>query len=184
MFYQIIKVGKEAIGLVWSADGRNPKIERIYLPASKQNMLGQIQRDYPAVRKTPRRIPDGLDEIIAGLYEGKKLKFKVSCLNWVNLSDFSQKVMMAALKIPRGKVAAYSTLAAKAGAPCAARAVGAVMAHNPFPIVIPCHRVVRADGAVGQFGGGSAMKEHLLKKEGVVFAGGGKVSRERLEESF
>ena len=53
------------------------------------------------------------------------------------------------------------------GCPGAARAVGTALANNPFPIIIPCHRVVRADGSLGGFGGGLAMKKELLTKEGI-----------------
>ena len=96
------------------------------------------------------------------------MAFDLKLLNWSGLSDFSAMVLKQTFKIPRGKVATYSGLAAKAGAPGAARAVGTVMAHNPFPIVIPCHRVVRAGGFVGEFGGGSRMKKQLLEKEGLI----------------
>ncbi|MDD4242001.1 MAG: MGMT family protein, partial [Smithellaceae bacterium] len=72
----------------------------------------------------------------------------------------------------------YSGLAKRAGHPGAARAVGTVMANNPFPIIVPCHRVVRADGSIGRFGGGSAMKKELLEKEGVLFDARGRVRRD------
>ncbi|MFO7568523.1 MAG: MGMT family protein [Smithellaceae bacterium] len=58
-------------------------------------------------------------------------------------------------------------MAARIGAPRAARSVGTALAGNPFPIVIPCHRVIRACGTPGRFGGGAGMKIALLEKEGV-----------------
>ena len=175
MYYQIIKVGKEEIGLVWSDAAGKPRVEFIYLPGGKEKMKNRIVRDFPAIHMTPRMIPDGIDQLIADLYNGKKQNFDLSLLNLSGLTEFSVKVLRQAYKIPRGKVATYSGLAAKAGSPRAARAVGSVMANNPFPIVIPCHRVVRADGRPGQFGGGSDMKKQLLEKEGIILNTQGKV---------
>lgn len=168
MYYQIIEVGKEQIGLVWRDVHGKPQVEYIYLPRANQKMTDRIAKDFPTISKIPRRIPGGIDKMIAGFYGGRKLKFDLSLLNFSGLSDFSAKVLKQLFKIPRGKVVTYSGLAAKIGSPNACRAVGTVMANNPFPIIIPCHRVIRADGSTGQFGGGAGMKKELLKKEGVV----------------
>lgn len=174
MNYQIIKAGKDEIGLVWDRIGEKLQIESIYLPG-KEKMAKRIIRDFPAVHKTPRVISGGLDRIVSDLYNGKKKEFDLTCLNWSRLTAFSTRVLRQTFKIPRGKAATYSGLAAKIGHPRAARAVGTAMANNPFPIVIPCHRVVRADGSLGQFGGGMAMKKQLLEKERVMFDRRGRV---------
>ena len=168
MFFQVFKAGKEEIGLVWSAGNRKPQIEAIYLPG-KEKMADLIIRDYPLLLKPSRKIPGDIDRVIAGLYQGEKHPFDLSLLNWSQLTEFSAKVLKQTFRIPRGKVVTYSGLAAKAGHPRAARAVGTALANNPFPIVVPCHRVVRADGSPGKFGGGTAMKKQLLEKEQVVF---------------
>lgn len=175
MFYQIIKVGREEIGLVWSDAGKKLLVEYIYLPHAKEKRRDRIVKDFPAISKIPRRISGGVDQMVIDLYQGKKLNFDLSRLNWSGITDFSVKVLRQAFKIPRGRVATYSLLAAKVGSPGAARAVGSVMANNPFPIVIPCHRVVRADGKVGEFGGGSDMKKELLEKEGLILGSDGRV---------
>ena len=72
----------------------------------------------------------------------------------------------------------YGGLAAAVGVPGGARAVGNVMAGNPFPLVIPCHRVIRSDGSLGGFGGGLPMKRALLEMEGVAFDGHDRVRPE------
>jgi len=77
--------------------------------------------------------------------------------------------LLQTFKIPRGGVVSYSDLAKKTGKRNAARAVGRVMAANPFPLIIPCHRVIRADGKLGGFGGGLEMKKNLLEKEGILY---------------
>lgn len=83
-------------------------------------------------------------------------------------SDFQWKVMQNMLKIPYGKTASYGALATKAGSPRAFRAAGSVCAANPLPLVVPCHRVVTATGALGNYGPGPAMKRQLLRWEGAA----------------
>jgi len=168
MYYQIIKVGKEEVGLVWDYAGKKPRAEYIYLPNPKRKLKERIVKDYPTINKIPRKIPSGVDSLIIKLYLGKKENVDLSLLNLSKLTDFSTKVLKQTCKIPRGKVATYSVLAAKLGTPRAARAVGTALANNPFPIIIPCHRVVRADGGLGGFGGGLKMKRELLDREGVA----------------
>ena len=86
-------------------------------------------------------------------------------------------------RVPQGRVVSYGRLAEMAGCPGGGRAVARVMATNPFPLVFPCHRVVRAGGAVGGFmagrRGGVARKVRLLAREGVAVRGG-KVPRESM----
>jgi len=85
-------------------------------------------------------------------------------------TTFRRAVYEALLAVPPGETVSYGELAARAGRPGAARAVGSAMAENPVAIVIPCHRVVRADGAMGRYGQCDALKPYLLAHEG---AGGG-----------
>ncbi|MCC6198992.1 MGMT family protein [Candidatus Nomurabacteria bacterium] len=81
--------------------------------------------------------------------------------------SFTDKVLAVVRKIPKGKVLTYGQVAAKAGSPRAARAVGSIMRANFRPDV-PCHRVIRSDGTLGDYNrGGTAAKRALLKKEGV-----------------
>jgi methylated-DNA-[protein]-cysteine S-methyltransferase len=176
MYYQIIKVGREEIGLVWGYAGKKPRLEYIYLPNPKAKFAARFIKDFPEINKSQRNIPRGIDNRITKFYLGQKMNVDLPLLNLKRLSEFSAKVLKTTCKIPRGKVATYSGLAAKIGSPRAARAVGTALANNPFPIVIPCHRVVRADGTLGEFGGGSNMKRELLVKEGVAFDSKGRVS--------
>ena len=83
-------------------------------------------------------------------------------------STFHQEVLRATARIPRGEVRTYGELAAIAGRPRAARAVGTAMARNPVPLLVPCHRVVPSSGGVGNYGLGSDLKAKLLAGEGVV----------------
>ncbi len=83
------------------------------------------------------------------------------------MTPFQQKVLKAISKIPPGETMTYGEVAKAAGRPGAARAVGNVMAHNPVPLMLPCHRVVAADG-LGGFTGGLEVKRKLLRLEGYL----------------
>jgi O-6-methylguanine DNA methyltransferase len=84
------------------------------------------------------------------------------------LSEFERAVLLKALEIPRGEVRPYGWIAREIGRPQAVRAVGTALAHNPIPLLIPCHRVVRSDGTIGEYSlGGSEAKRRILAAEAV-----------------
>ncbi len=84
-----------------------------------------------------------------------------------SVSEFQQSVLEQAAAIPRGQVRPYAWLAGRVGRPGATRAVGSTMARNPVPLIVPCHRVVRADGTIGAYSlGGPHNKLALLEAEG------------------
>src|SRR5437762_2543007 len=83
-------------------------------------------------------------------------------------SDFERAVWMKALEIPRGEVRPYGWIASEIGRPKAVRAVGTALGHNPVPLIVPCHRVVRSDGSIGQYSlGGPHNKRAILAAEGL-----------------
>lgn len=84
-----------------------------------------------------------------------------------SLSDFEKAVYMAAYSIPLGQVRSYGWVARRIGRPKAARAVGNALNKNPYPVIIPCHRVVRSDGSIGGFAKGVRAKMRLLSGEGL-----------------
>jgi methylated-DNA-[protein]-cysteine S-methyltransferase len=103
-----------------------------------------------------------LDEYFAG----RRHSFDVP-LDWQLSKGFRRTVLEhLALDISYGTTASYGTLAKLSGSPKAVRAVGTTCATNPIPVVVPCHRVVRADGTIGQYRGGPAAKRALLNLEG------------------
>ena len=83
---------------------------------------------------------------------------------------FAQEVLRELRRVPFGETTTYGTLAARAGRPRAARAVGTVMNRNPIPIVLPCHRVVGSTGSLVGYAGGLERKVALLQLEGVLAA--------------
>lgn len=89
------------------------------------------------------------------------------------MTSFTEKVYTLVTAIPKGKVATYGQVAALLGNPKAARAIGIAMRNNPHPLVMPCHRVVAADGALTGYSykNGIATKKEILLAEGVEFVG-------------
>jgi O-6-methylguanine DNA methyltransferase len=91
------------------------------------------------------------------------------CIDWDYFTPFQRKVLRQLLRVRAGTVRSYSWLARESGHPKAARAAGNVMAQNPIPFLLPCHRIVPAAGGIGNYGYGQAMKRALLEREGVKF---------------
>ena len=113
-----------------------------------------IGYDFSKVRKQ-------LDEY----FGGKRKRFDLPLV--FDKQTFQGKVLAALLKVPYGKMVSYAELARLSGHPGACRAVGNVMANNPLPLFIPCHRVIKSDGSLGSFGGGTGLKRRLLELEGI-----------------
>jgi methylated-DNA-[protein]-cysteine S-methyltransferase len=97
-------------------------------------------------------------------FDGDRERFDLP-LDWRLVRGFTRAALEAVRSIPYGETAAYSEVAIAAGAPRAARAVGTACATTPFSIVVPVHRVVRADGSLGEYGGRPDMKKFLLELE-------------------
>jgi len=155
------------------------KIVRIFLPLpSKEKLYEQISNEFTHFELTEKYQP--LVEKIIKIYNGQKIEFELDMLDlsteksnddWGPVpNNFYLKVMKLVFKIPRGEVKTYKEVAESMESR-AWRAVGSAMAKNPFPLVIPCHRVVRSDLNLGNFGGGVEMKRELLEKEGVKIEG-------------
>lgn len=113
---------------------------------------------------SPAPAPAGLTARIEGELTGKRrLRFDLR-----GLTDFEQSVLRKTREIPFGEVRPYSWIAREIGHPAAVRAVGTALANNPIPYFIPCHRVVRVDGQIGNYGGGGPeAKRNILTLEGV-----------------
>lgn len=81
------------------------------------------------------------------------------------MTSFAKKVYRVVLSIPLGKVRTYKWVAQKVGRPKASRAVGQALKRNPYPLIIPCHRVIKSDGSLGGYAWGRKIKRALLKLE-------------------
>lgn len=155
------------------------KIVRIFLPHSSRELLDeQISHEF-----THFELTEKYNEVVRNIikiYQGQKNEFEMDMLDLSTKksgkhagpvsNDFDLKALHLVFKIPRGEVKTYKEVAESMESR-AWRAVGSAMARNPFPLVIPCHRVVRSDLNLGNYGGGVEMKKELLKKEGVKIKG-------------
>lgn len=113
----------------------------------------------PAV---PARLGEAIDRRLAG---DRRVRIP---LDLRGHSDFERAVWLKALEIPRGEVRPYGWVAGEIGRPRAVRAVGTALGHNPVPLIVPCHRVVRSDGTIGQYSlGGPENKRAILADEGL-----------------
>lgn len=117
----------------------------------------------PRILHAPRRLDDAarqLDEY----FEGRRHAFDLP-LDLSLSTGFRRTVLAQLREIGYGHTASYAAVAVAAGSPRAVRAVGTACATNPLPVVVPCHRVVRSDGTIGQYLGGTDAKRALLRLE-------------------
>ena len=111
-------------------------------------------------------VDDAFADAVAQLeayFAGDLLEFDLD-LDLVG-TEFQRRVWSALLTIPYGETRSYGQIAAQVGAPNASRAVGLANGHNPIGIIVPCHRVIGANGSLTGYGGGLARKKHLLEME-------------------
>jgi methylated-DNA-[protein]-cysteine S-methyltransferase len=125
-----------------------------------------------AARVSPRILdaPKQLDPVRRQLdeyFESKRQRFDLE-IDWALVGEWGRKVLDACAAIPFGEVRTYGEVAAAAGSPKAFRAAGTALGHNPVPVVVPCHRVLAAGHKIGGYTGGTHIKEHLLRLEGVL----------------
>ena len=111
--------------------------------------------------------PAWLDEPMTQLreyFDGRRRWFDLA-LDWRLTHGFYRRVLDTLMTVEYGSTVSYGELAHMAGSPGAARAVGTAMSTNPMPLIVPCHRVVRSDGSVGEYGGRPEVKTWLIEHE-------------------
>ena len=141
---------------------------RTQLPGSNPEKIKTLLLKNDPVAQHDKNFCKILQQQIAAYFEGNNIKFSRDIyLNLDGLSSFSISVLKACRKIENGRMITYGQLAKKAGRPKASRAVGSVMAKNPMPLIIPCHRIIRSDGKMGGFSapGGITLKNKMLELE-------------------
>lgn len=143
------------------------KLVSVELESTRERLGKTIGKKFPgagevAVEKT------GPGRMLRNYSEGRILSEKdIAALpvDWGMISPFQLKVLRKTAMIPYGKTATYGEIAAEIGKPAGARAVGAALARNPWPVLVPCHRVIGKGGSLVGFGKGIAAKDALLKFE-------------------
>lgn len=125
----------------------------------------ELARELGAQPIAEAEVPERLHRALLDHFEGRR-RFEDVDLSW--LRPFQRVVLEKTAEIPRGEVRPYGWVAREIGAPGATRAVGTALGRNPVPFIIPCHRVVRSDGGLGEYsGGGPEAKIRVLSYEGV-----------------
>lgn len=160
--YTLLKAPFGSVGFVASAAG----LSHVHLMKSPLVRVAEsMKRRYPDGRRDDDLLP-GLQEDLRLYFAGRPVSFSVR-LDLAGFSAFQQRVLRACSRIEYGETLSYGQLARRAGCPQGARAVGGVMARNPVPLVIPCHRVVGSGGALGGFSAehGVSLKKYLLALE-------------------
>ena len=152
-------------GVAWSDRG----LVGVQLPeASEAETRERMLQRFPTAAEIapPHKVQLAIDNIVA-LLCGEPSDLSAIELDLEGVAPFHRRVYEVARAIPPGRTLAYGDVAARAGAPGAARAVGQALGRNPFPIIVPCHRVVAAGGKIGGFSahGGTATKRRMLAIE-------------------
>jgi O-6-methylguanine DNA methyltransferase len=152
------------IGTVYVAAG--PHGVRYLAPAASEEEFARRYRERFGrfVAPAAAHPVEDLAERVAAALAGERVEVP---LDLTRATPFQRRVLETVRGIPRGEVRPYVWVAREAGSPGASRAVGNVMADNPVPLIVPCHRVVHNDGRTGSYAFGAGEKVRLLKLEGV-----------------
>jgi len=139
---------------------------RVALPGeSVDDVLNHLAQGVsPRILAYPKRLDEARRELDQ-YFEGKRQQFDLP-LDWrLSHPGFYRRVLRATARVRFGEVITYTDAAKRAGSPRAFRAAGTALGSNPIPIVVPCHRVVRSGGNIGNYGGGPELKRYLLEHE-------------------
>jgi methylated-DNA-[protein]-cysteine S-methyltransferase len=138
---------------------------KIVLPcADRQHLLASIgknKREPPNQDNNAEKIAN----LIQNYFRGVPITPPWGLMRMEQLTKLQQSVLHETASIPYGHQKSYKEIGAMIGRPKAFRFVGTTLSRNPFPIIVPCHRVIKSDGSYGQFGGGSEMKRKLIELE-------------------
>ena len=140
---------------------------RIAYDAEPEQELERLARAFGVRVLRSGRPVDPARRQLDEYFDGKRRCFDLP-VDVALLADFNRRVLHELARVPYGEVVTYGELAARAARPRAARAVGMVMNRNPLPIVLPCHRVIGANGKLVGYAGGIERKETLLRLEGAL----------------
>ncbi|MBI4200982.1 MAG: methylated-DNA--[protein]-cysteine S-methyltransferase [Chloroflexi bacterium] len=159
-YYAVLPTGIGWVGVLASPKG----IRRLVLPQPSpqravEKLLPEVEEAEPAASRF-----EELRQRLEAFFAGEPVVFD-DALDLEGAPLFFLRAWKACLAIPKGETRSYAWLAARAGNPRGVRAAGQAMAHNPVPIIIPCHRVVATDGGLCGYGGGLPLKQRLLDLE-------------------
>ena len=180
-YYAIVSTPAGTCGLLWQENRQAPpQLLRVY-PACPNSaiLLKMLQKEYPTAESSTAEIPPWVHRVqdfLQAYYSGEASKsvtiqpdwpWLKQFLFWQGQTAFSRRVLEATFQIKHGTTISYGALAGKIKRPGAARAVGGALARNPWPVLIPCHRVIGSNGALTGFSGYGkiAAKKRMLALE-------------------
>ena len=180
--YTLLSSRFGAFAIVWRKTEKGTKVHRIFLPKECVRVEELVQGGFPGAKSLSCPAIDKLSIRIQDFFRGEAITFSLDIVALEKCSDNQKKVLMADCKIPRGWISTYGRVAKRLGKKHArgARNVGTALKKNPFPIIFPCHRVIKSDGSLGEHQGGIEMKRSLLEMEGAEFLPNGKVLMNRV----
>ncbi len=156
------------LGKLWAAVSENG-LWVVEFGVSRERFLRAVKRRGPVeVIEDADKVSAALNELQEYLAEERR-EFTLP-IDWAGMTEFDKRARQAVLAVPYGQTASYGEIAARIGETGKARAVGHANATNPIPLVIPCHRIIGADGSMVGYGGGNGIetKRWLLKMEGAI----------------
>ena len=160
--YAPIETPLGAVFVAWNGRGVSWVSPAVDAAGFESRFRSTVGREIQAAET----LPEALGRAIGRRLDGER-RVRIR-LDLRGHTPFEVAVWTKALEIPRGEVRPYGWIAAEIGRPRAVRAVGTALAHNPVPLVVPCHRVVRSDGMIGQYSmGGLDAKRRILAAEGL-----------------
>lgn len=161
LFYAVFNTPAGWMGVIGSSRG----LLRTTLPQlTETEVYHSLGNSLDSANLLPHRFED-LAARFRAYFSGRKVEFPDE-LDLSAATPFQREVWQAARRIPCGQTRSYAWVAGQVGKPEAARAVGQALGRNPLPIIVPCHRVLAADGGLGGFSGGIETKKFLLLLEG------------------
>ena len=165
LYYAFTDTSTGRVGLLASNTG----LLRVTLPQKSENEARKLLGiSLEQAEFSPAYFTD-ISGRLRAYFSGIRVDFPDK-LDLSGATPFQRDVWEAARRIPYGETRSYGWLAGKIGKPRAARAVGQALGRNPFPIIIPCHRVLAGDGGLGGFSGGIEVKKSLLALEGIMLS--------------
>lgn len=162
--------GETPLGEIWVAVSESG-VAAVEFPATREAFISALQRrGFVEIVFDSRQTAEAVRQL-REYAAGQRCAFDLP-VDWSGMSEFQKKVLELTCQIPCGETRTYKDLAVEMGNPRAARAVARAQATNPIPLVIPCHRVIGADGSLRGYGAGSgvATKQHLLDLERTLCA--------------
>lgn len=163
--YCVFETPAGTCGLAWSADGLTQVQLPEETPVATEARIAH-RSGAPRCHDPPAAV-SGIAQRMCAYFNGAEIDFADVVLDMRGLSDFNAKTYTALRAFGWGQVTSYGALAKAIGDPGGARAIGAAMGANPWPLIVPCHRVLAASGKIGGFSahGGRETKRHMLQLE-------------------